>query len=171
MLSMIFIKCSACDSTYKFSSEETNVVVLFHCVECGEYSVYVSGNVLPLDRDIMCQGTQAKKLKIRHIVETLQLWACDYASNVLRNVDRVIDVDVGINIRNADVGADCSDFAPLPEEDEENDAVPSSKLNQNLPREENQGITDEEVHDFIRIDLNLIDKESYFNRFFGEGSR
>ena len=165
MQSSLNIRCSACDSMYTLSSEELNVLVLFKCYSCGEYNTYISGHVLALDKNIMNNGTEHERRQ--HVIEILQFWACEFAGNVLSNVDKVIDVNVGAGLRISD----SCDFAPPDGEDEDASKPSLYQLHPTILWEDAPGITRDEVRDFINIDLNLIDSEQYFNKFFGRLNR
>ena len=163
MLSFINMKCSACESIYTLSIEQLNIVLLFKCYECGQHNAYVAGNILELDQEIMTEGTDAQKRK--HIVETVQEFAGEFAENVFANIDRMINVNVDIEMQesrrrrskksmkeNAETAKELSQGSPVP-----------SILQMDAPR-----ITADEVKDFVKIDLNLIDKKHYFDKFFNE---
>ena len=165
MQSSLNIRCSACDSMYTLSSEELNVLALFKCYSCGEYNAYISGHVLPLDKNIMEKGTEPERRQ--HVIEILQLWACEFAGNVLGNVEKVIDINVNAGLRISDA----CEFAPLDEEDKNADKPPLYQLHPTILWEDAPEITRDEVRDFINIDLNLIDSEQYFNKFFGRLNR
>ena len=161
MLSFLQVECAACEAVYTLSTEELNILVLFQCFGCGQHNVYVSGHVLALDNDIMEHG--AKMERQRHIIENLQLWACNFAGNVLRNVNKVIDINVDAKFRRSDSW----NHNPLEREGDGSNELPASQLHPTVVWVDAPKITDEEVRDFINIDLNLIDRKSYFNRFFG----
>jgi hypothetical protein len=143
------------------SIKELNVLVFFKCSDCGQYNAYVAGTVLTLDHDIMSRGAQEEKH--RHIVETLQTWACEFAGNVLKNVDRVVDVNLELALQ--DAGA--SDFNAQTEAVEAEEELPSARMMPSVKQINAREISDEEMRDFLGIDLNLIDKKWYFDKTFG----
>jgi hypothetical protein len=154
------MKCSACEAIYTLSIEQLNIVLLFKCYECGQHNVYVAGNILGLDQSIMTEGTDAEKRK--HIVEKVQEFACQFSGNVFAKIDRMINVNVDIEIEEprrrrrkrmkekAESAKELSGITPAP-----------SVTQMNAPQ-----ITADEVKDFVKIDLNLIDKKHYFDKFF-----
>ena len=163
MLSSLNIECPTCKSVYTLAIEELNVVLLFRCSDCGQYNVYVAGHVLSLDHQIMEHATRQEQRK--HVVEVLQLWACEFAGNVLRNAKRVVDVNLGLDLR--EEGApDFQKSGSRPEAMKPGAEPP-------LPSSAASGhaITDEEVRDFKHIDLHLIDRKWYFDKVFGDSKR
>lgn len=159
MLSFLNIQCTACESVYTLSIEELNVLVLFKCFECGQYNLYVAGNVLALDQDIMTEGTEPEKRK--HVVEIVQLFACEFAGNVLGNVGRVINVNVEMDFQEG-VRLKRRNSEKKRRKTRVKDGPTPSVRRVNAPR-----ISRDEVRDFLNIDLNLIDKKWYFDKLFG----
>jgi Zn ribbon nucleic-acid-binding protein len=166
MLSFINMKCPACESVYTLSVEELNIVLLFKCYECGQHNVYVAGNVLALDQEKMTEGTDEEKKK--HIVETVQLFACEFAGNVFGNIDRIINVNVEVDLekqgrrKKRRVKRKSMQRKEISGTQEIHGSRPLPSVTcKNAPE-----ITEEEVRDFVKIDLNLIDKKSHFDRFF-----
>lgn len=161
MLSFINMKCPACESVYTLSIEELNIIVLFKCFECGQHNLYVAGHILELDQEIMATGTEEEKRS--HIVETVQFFACEFAGNVLSNVDRVVNVNVEIALQGEGRGK----RKRISRKSERRKKVSAPQLLPSVKRADAPEISLEEVRDFVKIDLNLIDKECYFNKFFG----
>ena len=166
MLSFINMKCPACESVYTLSVEELNIVLLFKCYECGQHNVYVAGNVLQLDQKIMTEGTDEEKKK--HIVETVQLFACEFAVNVFGNIDRIINVNVEVDLgqgrrKRRRVKRKSMQRKEISGGQEIHGEIrPSPSItHKNAPE-----ISAEELRDFVKIDLNLIDKKWYFDKFF-----
>jgi hypothetical protein len=148
---------------YTLSIKELNIVVLFQCSDCKQYNAYVAGHVLTLDSEIMSRGDSEQRR--RHVVESLQLWACEFAGNVLKNVERVVDVNMELDLK-----ADNSlNFIEEMEAGEA--ALETLKMLPSKKPSDAPAITDEEMRDFICIDLNLIDKTKYFKKIFGNKSK
>jgi len=160
MLSTLNIECATCKSTYTLSIKELNIILLFKCSQCDQYNVYVAGQVLTLDHEIMQGATQQQRHQ--HIVEVLQTWACEFAGNVLRNVNRVVDVNLELDLPGPET---MDSVQPIKEEPgdsfSETAMLPSAQL-PDAPQ-----ISDEEISDFRNIDLNLIDRKWYFDKIFG----
>lgn len=161
MPSFLNMECPACGSVYTLSIEKLNILVLFECFECGQHNVYFAGHILMLDQDIMGEGTEREKL--RHIVETIQLKACEFAGNVLKNVDRVINVNVEVDLMDAGP----RNIMLHREEVEGERELSQPRLRPSVLHPDAHGISVDEVRDFVRIDLHLIDKRCHFDKFFG----
>lgn len=163
MLSFLNMECSACGSEYTLSIEELNVAVFFKCFECGQHNIYVAGHVLELDPAIMDDGTA--KEKRRHIVEVVQSFACDFAGNVLKNVERLINVNMEIDLPETRRHKKKSRKKKARREPKE---VPGARLLPSVLRANAPEISLQDVRDFVKIDLNLIDKKKHFKKFFEE---
>jgi len=164
MLSSLNLRCSSCDSMYTLSVEDLKVLALFRCDHCGQYNAYISGHILVLDEDIMDNGTKMERQG--HVIEVVQDWARGFADNILAKVNSVIDVNVDIDLPISD----SCDFGPL-SKGEEAEKLSTSNLHPTILWVDAPAITKEEVRDFIRIDLNLVSRKRYFDRFFGGRSR
>jgi len=147
---------------YTLSIEELNVVALFRCFECEQYNVYVAGHVLELDQDVMTEGTEKEKKK--HVVEILQVFACEFAGNVLGNVDRIVNVNVEIDLQESGRRK----RKRLKKKSARTKEISGSRLIPSVKQAGAPRISVEEVRDFLKIDLHLIDKKHYFDKFFGD---
>lgn len=161
MLSFINMRCSACDAVYTLSIEQLNIVLLFKCYDCGQYNAYVAGNILELDRDIMNEGTDAEKRS--HVVETVQNFAGELAKNVFANIDRIVNVNVEIEMEQT---GRQKRKRRIKEKSESAKGIVGRRPAPSVKRADAPQITSEEVKDFLKIDLNLIDKKHYFDKFF-----
>jgi hypothetical protein len=162
MLSFLNMKCSQCESVYTLSVEELNIILLFKCFECEQHNLYVAGHVLGLDQQVMNEGTEQEKR--RHVVETVQLFACEFAGNVLSNVDRVINVNVEIDLQEAGRRKG----KRIKRKTKRRKEISGPQLSPSVQHANAPEISFEEVRDFVKIDLNLIDQKWYFERFFGD---
>jgi len=164
MLSFLNMECVSCAAEYTLSIEELNVMVLFKCFECGRHHVYVAGHVLELDDRIMETGTDEEKRL--HIVETTQTFACEFAGNVIGNVDRVVNVNVEADLpptrRRKKKGRKAKRGAKK--------RLAGRRLSPSIKLVDAPEISSQEVRDFKRIDLELIDKKAFFDRFFGRSN-
>jgi len=160
MLSFINMKCSACESVYTLLIEQLNIVLLFKCYECGQHNVYVAGNILELDQQIMTEGTDAQKRK--HIVNTVQCFAGKFAENVFGHIDRMVNVNVDIEM----VESRRRRRKRMTEKPQPAKEIASARPVPSIKQMDAPEISADEVKDFVKIDLNLIDKKHYFDKFF-----
>ena len=162
MPSFLNMKCPKCESVYTLLIEELNVVVLFQCSDCNQNSLYIAGHVIALDDDTIDKGIEDDKK--RHIIETLQVFACEFAGNVLKNVNRVINVNVNVGF-----GEGGHEEAMQHEDEAEQlKELPAVRMNPTVRWHDAPNICRGEIHDFVRIDLNLIDNKCYFEKVFGD---
>ncbi len=161
MPSFLNMRCPKCDSLYTLLIEELNVVVLFRCTDCGQNSIYVAGHVIALNDDMMDGDIDGDKQ--RHIVETLQLFACKFAGNVLKNVNRVINVNVDVEL--GETGN--PELVQHEAEAEPAKQLPRARYHPSVRWADAPIIGLEEIRDFVRIDLHLIDNKWYFEKVFG----
>jgi len=110
--------------------------------------------------------TGTDKEKRRHIVETTQTFACEFAGNVIGNVDRVVDVNVEADLpptrRRKKKGRKAKGGAKK--------GLAGRQLSPSIKLVDAPEISSQEVRDFKRIDLELIDKKAFFDRFFGRSN-
>ena len=114
-----------------------------------------------LDNDMMNEGAEDEKR--RHVVETVQLFALDFAGNVLTAVDRVINVNMEIDMPQARRRKKKTYTRKRDRVTE----MPAGGLCPSVKLKDAPEISFEEVQDFRKIDLNLIDKREFFDKFFG----
>lgn len=158
MLSFLNMKCRGCESVYTLSIEELSVAVLFKCFECGQYNIYIAGHVLELDQDIMNEGSDEERTS--HIAEIVEEFASEFAKNALTKVDRLVNVNVEIDLSKAG--------HPKKKRKKKNGLSKHEPSMQPSVKHANAPvISSEEVRDFVKIDLNLIDKKRFFDKFFG----
>ncbi len=164
-MSYLNIRCTVCGSNYTLMTEELNVLALFKCSECNQHSVYVCGKVLLLNEDIMETGTDEQKFE--HVLGVAQKMADKFSDNVLGYFDRIIDVNSSISIPEIRhrIKEQSDRKAEAEEERETQPQLAPSILSADASK-----ISDQDVRDFVGIDLNLIDKKSYFEKIFGGNS-
>jgi hypothetical protein len=108
----------------------------------------------------MTEGTDAQKRK--HIVEMVQDFASEYAENVFAHIDRMINVNVDMEIEEPRRRR----RKRMKEKAESAKQITGSTCAPSVVQVDAPQITDSEVKDFVKIDLNLIDKKRYFDKFF-----
>jgi len=99
--------------------------------------------------------------KTRHLVEVLQVWACQFAGNILKNVDRVIKVNLEPDLQEL-----IEDELQLKRKGKSAEKPSAALMLPSTTAADAAPITDEEMRDFLNIDLHLIDKSWYFNKIF-----
>lgn len=150
MLSLIEVKCPHCSARGQLMLPPMGAIIIGPCPECHELVVVFCGRVLPLDKEVMVQGSFEEKRD--HLMNVLTSFLEERVSQLLKE-------------------------ALPPEENEAqeslvDDEVPDAKPQPGgappFPRKiEPPFISETEMTDFVRVDLNLIDKRDYFKAVFG----
>lgn len=161
MLSFLNMKCTACESVYTLSIEELNIVVLFKCFECGQHNMYIAGHVRQLDQQIMTEGTDEEKRN--HVLEAVQQFALEFSCDVMDKIGRVVNVNVEIDL------PDGGRRKPkrIRKRAVRAKEISGRRIAPSVQQTDAPKISHDDVRDFVKIDLNLIDKKLYFNKFFG----
>jgi hypothetical protein len=114
------------------------------CPRCDETVLLFDGSVMPLDRDIIADGSSDEKKQ--HMLEVI----LDMAAG---KIDELIDNDElgsGSADRRSDLSGDSR----------------SERLRPSVRDKDAPFISREEVSDFVNIDLRLIDSKNYFDKVF-----
>ena len=161
-MSYLNVRCTVCGSKYTLMTEELNVLAFFKCSECDQHSVYVCGKVMLLNQDIMEKGTDEEKFE--HVLGVTQEMADKLSENVLGSFDRIIDVNSTISLPEI---KDRIEEQPNREVKAEEEKESQPTLVPSIVSEDASKISAQDIRDFVGIDLNLIDKKSYFEKIFG----
>ncbi len=162
MLSFINMECPSCGSVYTLSVEDPNVIATFSCFECEQNCVYFAGRVLTLDKQIMESAEDGTKRQ--HVKEALQQYADALSRDALGNTGKVVNVntpvDLGLPEDNGNLGARAK----------QHNGVRRGQCQPSIRRPEAPEISRQDVRDFVRIDLNLIDDRKHFDECFGQSN-
>lgn len=140
MLSVIEVKCPHCGALGQILVPPLGSVVVGPCPICDEMIVFFGGEVLPLETELMRNGPLTKKKK--HLFEVLM-------RSVREKVESLVEEE-HVSAVSLPQHRSASALRPKP-----------SIRNYNAPI-----ITKKDVADFVRIDLNLLDKKEHFKKFF-----
>lgn len=160
-MSHLDIRCSACGGLYTLITTELNILVLFQCSKCGQNNAYAAGHVILLDQDIMSEGTEVEKQQ--HVLEMVQQMAFEFAQDVLGNLDTILNINAKIDVPGAGDHIEASSGWKV--ETDEKSCEPG--LLPSIKSEDASEISEEEVRDFVNIDLRLIDDKRHFEKVFG----
>jgi len=108
-----------------------------------------NGTVMPLDKDIISGGSSEEKKQ--HLLETI-------VDMVAIKVDELIE--------SGDVGQESKQNSRRKSTSGKSKKVAPSVSDKGAPP-----ITRQDIHDFVHIDLHLIDSKSYFDKVFGKKKR
>jgi len=125
-------------------------IIVGPCPRCNEMVLLFDGTVMPLDKDIIANGTPEEKKQ--HLLETI----VDMAAS---KIDELIDSGE-LGNHNADERGTHRSNGPRSKR------VTPSIQNKNAPY-----ISREDVRDFKNIGLHLIDSKDYFDKVFASKKR
>lgn len=144
MFPVIEVQCPFCKTMGQIMAPPLGSIVVGPCPRCGEMVLLYDGTVMPLDKEIIGEGTPEEKK--HHLLETI-------VEMVAVKVDELIesgDIEVEPKARGRKRGNSSKRRRVHPSVTDKN-ALP---------------ITREDIRDFINIDLHLIDSKDYFDRIF-----
>lgn len=148
MLSLINVTCPHCGAQGQIIMPPMDAIIVGPCPECQEMVLVFCGKALPLDKDIIRDGsTNAKK---QHLMD-------------------VISGFIRARAGHSDVGEDEFDPESFPDS-RQNDA--QHGLHQARPQASrimalHTPITPQEVDQFVNQELHRIDNGEYFKSIFG----
>ena len=145
MFPVIEVECPYCKATGQIMTPPLGSIIVGPCPRCNEMVLLFDGTVMPLDRDIIAEGTAEEKKQ--HLLEAI----VDMAAG---KIDELIDSGE-IGARSAANQSADQPTASHPEH------VAPSVQNADAPY-----ISRQDVRDFKNIDLHLIDSKDYFDKVF-----
>lgn len=158
----IEIRCPHCSASGRVDNESNSPFMMGRCPVCNGYVVYFCGTSLGLDDDaidthslsvirdhILCRIDEFLEARLTEFLE-------EYADEFQIAAGNNLTLDVNSDLY--EEGLDAYHTTP---------AQPVPLMRPSSARCERGRITDAEVADFLRIDLNLIDRTSYFKQQFG----
>jgi hypothetical protein len=122
-------------------------IIVGPCPRCGEMVLLYNGTVMPLDKNIMTEGTIEEKKQ--HLLETI-------VDMVAVKVDEVIEND---------------EFKPETKQKQASKKGKTGARKRVSPSVSDRSapsITRDDIRDFVSIDLHLIDTRAYFEKVFGK---
>jgi phage FluMu protein Com len=144
MLSVIEVKCPHCGAVGQIIVPPLGQITIGPCPRCQELVVLFEGHVFPLDRETMIYGTTHQKRK--HLCSTLTQYLKDQVAELIPD-DHALDI---------------------PPFDGEKKKRRTKKVKPSVRNLKDRGISKNEIEDFLRIDIPLLSKKEYFERFFGK---
>lgn len=157
MMSLIEVKCPHCGAQGQILMPPVGAIIVGPCPHCEGMVVVFSGRVFPLDGDIMQSGSLEEKKE--HMMEVLGVFLHE-------RIERLL-MEPPLTASNADAGVpeDASDDAG---EDEDAPPIHEPVVPDRRPigRVAKAPISQGEMDDFVRTDLQLIDNPEYFKAVF-----
>jgi len=144
MFPVIEVQCPFCKTTGQIMAPPMGSIVVGPCPRCSEMVLLYDGTVMPLDKEIINEGTAEEKK--HHLLETI-------VEMVAVKVDELVErgeIEAEPKLRGRRKASSSRQKRIFPSVTNR-DATPISR---------------EEVRDFINIDLHLIDSKDYFDKIF-----
>lgn len=174
MQPVIEVQCPFCKARGQIVTPPVGSIIVGPCPRCSELVLLFCGAVLPLEKDVILHGTSDEKKT--HLIETIM----DLVEN---RIDELVD-NAETNANDGDgegegIMEEPGEFDEAePVEAEEQAEEPLPEPREFLPRlplrrpstlsgTPSSEISDEEVRDFLDIDLHLIDRKEHFDKVFG----
>jgi hypothetical protein len=147
---MIRVTCPYCKSSGYITPPPPTTILMGPCPMCGEPVALYNNRVIGLRRKALGEGNFGERIQslARIIMEYINSQGGPIDEGGLERIIREAEDQIAEE-------ADSCEVKHLP------GVVPSIRNPEALP------ITAEEVEDFLRIDLMLLSKKDYFDKFFG----
>lgn len=167
MQPVIEVQCPFCKARGQIVTPPLGAIIVGPCPRCSELVLLFCGAVLPLDKEIILRATAEDKKT--HLTETIM-------EMVVNRIDELVDNAEAGNLDEHEVEVEATAETPTV------DAASTGKSAADAGSAEGivevmvpsvaqdgptEAITDEEVRDFLDIDLHLVDRKVHFDRVFG----
>ncbi|MBI2435141.1 MAG: hypothetical protein HYV26_19970 [Candidatus Hydrogenedentes bacterium] len=150
MLSLIEVKCPHCGAQGQIMLPPLGAIIIGPCPECEGMVVVFCGRVLPLDKTTMMEGSLEEKRD--HLMQVLTSFLQD-------RIERLFAQAAAAAEQASEQGA----AEGMEDEDQAMDFGPEARppMKQlSIP------ISEEELSNFINVDLRLLDNTDYFKAVF-----
>jgi len=157
MLSLIEVTCPHCGAKGQIMLPPAGAIIVGPCPECQELVVVFCGQVLPLKKGVMTDGSS--KQKRQHIMSVLTSFLRDRVGQIVAEDDDVKDVrDEMPRKPQHPVSREKSAASP-----EKRPAAADKKVRE----QEADPISHEDVRRFVISDLKKLDDGEEFKKIFG----
>lgn len=149
---MIRVTCPYCKSSGYIAPPPSQTILMGPCPICGEPVALYNGKVIGLKKKLLGAGDPGEK--IQSLARVIMEYINSHAGPVdEKGIERFI--------------RDAGDHAGEKGEYEESASEFVANVSPSIRNPVASPITAEEVDDFLRIDLQLLDKKEYFDKHFG----
>lgn len=148
MLSLIEVKCPHCGAQGQIMLPPLGAIIVGPCPECEGMVVVFCGRVMPLDKEVITEGTALEKKE--HLLDVLTVFLEERVERLFANQEEEAEEEQEVD----------SSVEETEEEEEEDDDT--------LPVVQTEGplISTEEFQSFLNEELRLIDDKNYFRAIF-----
>lgn len=157
MQPVIEVQCPFCKARGQIVTPPLGAIIVGPCPRCQELVLLFGGAVLPLDKETILQGTATEKKT--HLTETIMEMVVNRIDELVDSAEdqpAAADGDIEAVDEDEPVLSTAAEEPPVPVHQ------PSYAVEQ-----PSSAITEQEVRDFLAIDLHLIDDKKHFDRIFG----
>lgn len=158
MLSLIEVTCPHCAAQGQIMLPPLGAIIIGPCPECHGMVAVFCGRVLPLDKEVMTEGTTGEKRA--HLNGVLGSFLQD-------RINRLFSVDEVDEIVTFD-DEDDNEFEPPHREDRPAETE-LGKIDV-YGNQQQAPISSEELESFKNVDLRLLDNPDYFKAIFDGSS-
>ena len=146
MLSLVEVRCPHCGAKGQIVMPPLGAIIIGPCPKCDELLIVFCGQVLPLEKDIVMNGTPREKHE--HLMSVLTDFLEDRVADLVRQTTPTQDED--------------DEDESFADRDLPGDATEIAELDRNI-----ENISQPEIDQFKEVDLNLLDNQDYFKAVFG----
>jgi hypothetical protein len=144
MFPVIEVQCPFCKTSGQIMAPPLGSIIVGPCPRCNEMVLLFDGTVMPLDKDIITEGSAEEKKQ--HLLETI-------VDVVATKVDELIEngeIDTGSKQRSR----------------KKMSSLRKKRISPSVSDKNAPPISREDIRDFVNIDLHLIDSKDYFDKVF-----
>jgi len=155
MLSLIEVKCPHCGAQGQIMLPPLGAIIVGPCPECQGMVVVFCGRVMPLDKDVMTQGSPEERQE--HLMGVLNVFLHERVKRLFTSTAsaEAPEPDAPIQHTRDDLG------------EHHDESILQRPGAISIPGKlRNDPITDDEINNFVNIDLKLIDNVNYFRAVF-----
>lgn len=160
-MNLVDIECPHCGAVGHVEDAPQSPCLMGRCPVCGGHVLYFCGSVLALDDSVL--GSHSFGGIRSHIMEQIDNFLESRVTAFLEAYAEELGIDLTQDEPPARDDAQESVAAAVPQAT--TDPEPGAKR-PSVRNPERGTITSEEVRDFVDIDLRLIDKGWYFQKYF-----
>lgn len=175
-MNLVDIECPHCGAVGHVEDAPKSPCLMGRCPVCGGHVLYFCGTVLPLDEDVIESHSLAS---IRdHIMNQIDEFLEDRVTMFLEAYAGEFGIDLraeGSGSAAATSGGAVASRLEAEVDDEDGDEEyeievtleeDEDGVEPSVRHPERGAITNDEVRDFVEIDLQLIDRAWYFEKYF-----
>ncbi len=157
------IKCPHCSAAGRVDNDANSPFMMGRCPVCGGYVVYFCGASLGLEDGVI--GTHSLETIRNHILARIDEFLEARLTEFLEEYAEEFEIDhERLHLLEADEEAEIQLEGEIVATQED---LGDSHVQPSIRQPDLGQITDQELRDFLEIDIHLIDRSNHFQRHFG----